>query len=386
MSPRIQGSVISLITGWIRKSLLWVIFFAFLSVFGSHELLGVQRLAGGILRGPFLQSVTTDSVWVVWDTATPSSARVEYGATPELGQVLEDQASVLHHELQITGLMPYTRYYYRVVNGTAPSTFRTAGKPDQDHFRFAVLGDTRDGGQAHRDLIAQMVKAEPDFVIHTGDMVGAGSVPVLWNEFFQIEAPLLRMAPFFPTLGNHEEDDLPRINSLYFDIFHLPGNERWYSFDYGNAHFICLKTDGFPGGAAVPDDDQMAWLENNLAHNRLPWRFVFFHVSVFTSHAEDGLELLMRKRLTPILELYHISGVFTGHDHSYERLLVNGVNYIVAAAGGAPLYPFTTHEAGSQASAQDNVFTVIDVSGTRLTGQTIDRQGKVIDTFSWIDG
>ena len=30
--------------------------------------------------------------------------------------------------------------------------------------------------------------------------------------------------------------------------------------------------------------------------------------------------------------------VFSGHDHDYERSLINDVTYIVSGGGGAPLY------------------------------------------------
>ena len=31
--------------------------------------------------------------------------------------------------------------------------------------------------------------------------------------------------PFITTIGNHQRD-----NVYYYDAFHLPGNEHWYSF------------------------------------------------------------------------------------------------------------------------------------------------------------
>jgi hypothetical protein len=48
--------------------------------------------------------------------------------------------------------------------------------------------------------------------------------------------PRLRLSP---TLDNHEGN-----SEHYFDLFYLPGNERWYTFDYGNARFACLQVDG----------------------------------------------------------------------------------------------------------------------------------------------
>jgi hypothetical protein len=39
-----------------------------------------------------------------------------------------------------------------------------------------------------------------------------------------------------------------------------------------------------------------------------------------------------------VFETYGVDAVFTGHDHLYERSLYNGITYIVAGGGGAPLY------------------------------------------------
>jgi hypothetical protein len=188
-------------------------------------------------RGPFLQSVTPCSIWVVWETTSPTAGVVEYGLDPELGHVVKENMSVLHHEVQLTGLKPYTNYYYRVDEGEI-SKFRTAAAPDSSGFRFVVYGDTRSGDRVHRAMIRQMVDLTPDLILHTGDLVENGKAVSEWNRFFQIEAPLLRIAPFYPTLGNHEEYDQNHIDHPYLDIFHLPGNELWYTFEYGNVRFI----------------------------------------------------------------------------------------------------------------------------------------------------
>ena len=331
-------------------------------------------------RGPYLQSVTSDSVWVVWDTTRPVIGNVAYGLTSNLGQVAVEVKDSLHHEVQLMGLEPYTAYYYRV-DGGQTTTFRTAADTDQTAFRYAVFGDTRGSSSIHRAIVKQIVKSSPDFVIHTGDLVESGRFKSEWDRFFQIEAPLLRMAPFFPTLGNHEDHDRIRFDSHYSDIFHLPGNELWYAFDYGNARFICLKADGYPVNEYFPDEEQLAWLEQQLAANDAPWLFVYFHIGVFTSREEGFLELGLRERLVPLFERYGVDAVFMGHHHSYERVIVNGVTYIVTAGGGAGLYDLEQPEPGSQVAARVHHYVVVDVYGDRLSGTAIDRDGQVIDRF-----
>ena len=343
----------------------------------------IYIVAQGILlprRGPFLQSVAPDSVWVVWDTLGPGRGWVEYGTTPALGQMVQKKQEARHHELQLGGLQPYTVYYYRVDGGRI-ARFRSAAAPDQTSFRFAVYGDSREGAWTHRMIVSQLQKTRPDFVIHTGDLVEFGDCKACWDEFFSIAAPLLRSAPFYPTLGNHEDDQSPFAGSAYLDTFHLPGIERWYAFDYGDARFISLKADGYPAKVYFPVQEQMDWLEQELANNDKPWLFVFFHVSVFTSTGEDFLETGLRQRLVPLFERYGVDAVFMGHKHGYERVVVNGVTYITTAGGGAPLYDLRQPEPGSQTAARAYHFMLIDVSGEQLRGQAIDREGRVIDSF-----
>lgn len=371
-----------------------------LSRFGRHLLCGVGAallLAGAVWlaafwidshrlrRGPYLQSVTPDSVWVVWETSRPSASRVEYGLSPALGQVVSDERAVTHHAVQLVGLEPYSLYFYRVGGGRV-SQFRTAAPPEQTSFRFVVFGDTREGRSVHRAIVNRIVDVAPDFVIHTGDMVESGAAAPCWDDFFWIEGPLLRSVPFYPTLGNHEDDGAPNVQTLYFDIFHLPGVERWYSFDYGNARFISLKADGYPVDTYFPDQEQLDWLESQLASNTQPWTFVFFHMGVFTSRSEDFLETGMRSRLVPLFERYGVDAVFTGHNHGYERIEVNDITYITSAGGGAPLYDFADPEPGSQVAAHAFHFVLLDVAGDRVDGQAVDSHGEILDRFVLTSG
>ncbi len=340
---------------------------------GSHHL----------QRGPYLQSVTPNSIWVVWDTAEPSTGRVEYGLSPALGQVINDEQALTHHAVQLVGLEPYSLYSYRVDDGEV-AQFRTAAPAAQTGFRFVVFGDTREGVSTHQAIIDRILDVAPDFVIHTGDMVEFGDCAACWDDFFRIEAPLLRSAPFYPTLGNHEDDQSPYAQTYYFDIFHLPGVERWYAFDYGNARFISLKADGYPINIYYPDQEQLDWLENQLATNTKLWTFVFFHWGVFTSRGEDFLETGMRSRLTPLFERYGVDAVFMGHNHGYERIKVNEITYLTSAGGGAPLYDMADPEPGSQVAARTFHFVLVNMNGDHLDGQAIDNEGKIVDRFELI--
>ena len=72
-----------------------------------------------------------------------------------------------------------------------------------------------------------------------GDLVENGTKSDQWDQFFKDAQPYLQTSVLWPSLGNHE-----RNAGEYFDIFHLPGNEHWYSFDAGPCHFVILDSNG----------------------------------------------------------------------------------------------------------------------------------------------
>lgn len=53
---------------------------------------------------------------ITWDTEVPSSSRVEYGTADSLGSVIESPSLTTSHSIILTGLQPFTKYYFRVVS------------------------------------------------------------------------------------------------------------------------------------------------------------------------------------------------------------------------------------------------------------------------------
>jgi len=338
----------------------------------------VSPPAATLTRGPYLQRVTSDSIVVAWETDRTSHGEVAYGETETHGARASSPAVGAHHAVTLTGLAPYTLYHYRVESGGAPlsgdATFRTAPEPDQARFTFVALGDTRTQHRVHQAVVERIVGLTPDFVLHTGDLVADGGSADAWETFFEIERELMAYAPVFPTLGNHE-----RKSREYFDLFYLPGNERWYAFDYGNARLVCLQVDGT--AHFTPQSEQYAWLEETLAANTQRWLFVAFHVPPYTSAAGGRLEGVVRETLTPLFERYGVDVVLNGHQHNYERNEVNDVTYVVTAGGGAPLYAAVEREPTQAAFALAHHFVLLRIDGSRLQGTAISSTGEVLDEF-----
>ncbi len=343
--------------------------------------------AAAIVRGPYLQDVAPGSIWVAWDTDQASTGWVRFGAAPAMEQVAIESQSGTHHAVKLAGLADDTQYFYQVGGDESPASFLSAPAPGAEKFSFAVLGDTRANPDVHAAIIQRIAGSHPGLVLHTGDLVDDGSIAWEWDAFLKIEAPMMRTAPLYPTLGNHEG-----ASPLYFQIFHLPGNGQpgngeprngeWYAFDYADARFIVLRADSYAPANFAPGREQRAWLESQLASATGKWIFVSFHVPLHTSFSEDPSEVNLRNALAPLFEKYGVTAVFSGHIHSYERVLANGVTYIVTGGGGAPLYPLAVREPGQQAASLSYHYMLFTADGDTLAGQAIDVNGKVIDSFT----
>jgi hypothetical protein len=342
------------------------------------SLLGVA-LGLSLTRGPYLQNATPTSMIIVWLTDSAGTSEVEYGETASYGSSVTDSNVVTQHAVTLSGLSPYTLYHYRVkTDGTVLSsdaTFRTAADASRDSFVFAAMGDHRNNPSAHLSVVQRVIAINPDLCVDTGDLVGNGDNAGDWDpQFFTPEAGLMKSVCLFPAIGNHEG-----TAANYLAYFYLPtgsGSERYYSFDYGNAHFVALDTNiSYSAGSA-----QYIWFVNDITSTTKPWRFVYFHHPPYSS-SSHGSDLTVRAQLCPVIEANGVQIVFNGHDHDYERSYVNGVYYIVTGGGGAPLYAAGS-SSWTQASASAFHCCKITISGNNLSFEAIKPDGSSIDSFT----
>ena len=238
-------------------------------------------------------------------------------------------------------LTPDTVYCYDVKTGSAASErlgFRTApaagsGAP----VRFIAFGDSGGGGDDQTALRDQMATVPFDFMIHTGDIPYDGGTRAAFEQrFFGVYADYLKYFPVFPASGNHEYDSADA--APFREVFVLPENggpdgiERWYSYDWGDVHFVALDTER-------TGPVQAAWLDADLTANQLPWTIVYWHKPPFSS-GEHGSDGGARTYFVPILEKHQVPLVLNGHDHDYERTTPqNGVTYVVTGGGGVGVRP-----------------------------------------------
>ncbi len=253
--------------------------------------------------------------------------------------------------------------------------------------RFAVIGDFGQGNQAEADVASLVKSWNPDFIITVGDNnYPSGSAETIdanigqyYHEFiypyrgaYGDGADQLR---FFPTLGNHDVDT--DRGQPYLDYFELPGNERYYSFTWGPVFFLAINSDSREPDGVSPISTQAQWAQAELEKAESPWKVVYFHAAPYSSGYHGPVDW-MRWDFAG----WGASVVLSGHDHAYERLLVDGLTYIVSASGGGPIYDFLGAAEGSQFRYNDDYGAILATADAQqITLEFFNTKGERIDSF-----
>lgn len=329
--------------------------FTFLGLFSCH------LFAQHVIRGPYLQNAIKDAVTIKWRTDSLSNSRVSFGLTPgNLNQFVDSAGRVSDHTVRISGLQPYTRYYYSV--GTSLTTlaggdslhyFTTAPIPGTiQPIKIWVLGDFGRNNNPQRwvrdsYLNYREINRPADVWLWLGDNAyDIGTDLQYQTNVFDIYPDLFVNQCFWPTPGNH---DYYSVNNSgqpaqhtgpYYSIVEVPyqgeagglpsGGEMMYSFDYGNVHFVSLNSELGPW-ITTSQSPMTQWLEDDLQATTQPWKIVYFHQPPHTkgSHNSDNFwetnMIAMRNNIMPVVEANGVDLVLCGHSHVYERsFLVNG--------------------------------------------------------------
>lgn len=407
-----------------------------------------------LVRGPYLNSGTPESIVIRWRTSEAEVGELRFGTDAgNLTESITEEAATIEHELVVSGLNPATVYHYTIgIEGSSYHTpdgsyyFKTSPVPGStDPIRMWVMGDFGNGSQAQlavRDAyMNNFTSTHTDLWIWLGDNAyGSGTDEEYQLKNFDVYYEAQRNMVIWPCPGNHDYGSIDLSdNGPYYDIFTMPRNgeaggvpsnqERYYSFDYGNAHFVSLNTE-YLLDIALPGTAFQQWLEADLAANDKDWVIAFFHQSPYSKGTHDSDEnfsrpQFFRQNVLPILEQHGVDLVLTGHSHGYERsylinghygrsnswdpatMLVNGTNgnesegnayakytqgenankgavYAVVGCSGQKgsgnnelnhpvMYMSTEDYHGSM---------VIDLEGMELTARFIDTTGTTLDEFT----
>jgi hypothetical protein len=312
----------------------------------------VPLFAQQVVRGPYLQQGTPDSVVVRWRTDVPTDTAVRFGTdSGKLDKEAKTKWKTTEHVMILEGLTPSTKYHYAIGNAEktlggaeGAGSFTTSPVPGtRQPIRTWVVGDagTASSGGSNAGLQAKVRDAyynftgarHTDLFLMLGDNAYSNGTDAEYQiAVFDIYKDILRKSVVWPTLGNHDAGSAASItqSGAYYDMFTLPtlgqagglmsGTEAYYSYDYGNIHFICLDSEGTDRSV---DGAMLTWLKNDLAATKQDWIISYWHHPPYTKGSHDSNTekklVEMRTNALPILEAAGADLNLTGHSHSYER-------------------------------------------------------------------
>lgn len=256
-----------------------------------------------------------------------------YTAQVPFAKFLQGQAA----QLEIVGLQPNTRYFYRVVYRTPGSstilyrpeftfsTQKSVGTP----FTFVIQADPHLDEQSDTSVYKLCLKNQlednPDFMLDLGDILMSDKLrtpaKVVPRDTVTYRAHLMRRyyelvnhsVPLFITLGNHEGEAgwlangtannvavwgtldrkkyllNPEPNGFYsgdtVNFPHVGQRNAYYSWTWGDALFVVIdpywntkvKPDSLNGWRWTLGKIQYDWLKQTLEKSQAKFKFVFAH-------------------------------------------------------------------------------------------------------------
>ncbi len=275
-------------------------------------------------------------------------------------------------------------------------TYNTAPPINTSNFCFLGIGDSRSGLSVWNQISNLAHSKNTDFTIYNGDIVNDGNSNTDWDNWFSNGNNYIKNNLIYHSMGNHDANS----STKYSNTFELPqvnSSNLYYSFNYGNALYICLNSEN------PTSTTQYNWLVSTLQANQsATWKIVFFHRPFYTIGSHAGEMNSYFNTWWQAFDDYGVDLICNGHDHMYERtkpinrnISTTGpvTNYgsnpgegrcqIVCGGAGAPLYGGTPTNMIQKYQSKYN-FVEFCVNGNSLHGDVFDETNSIIDTFTLV--
>jgi hypothetical protein len=374
----------------------------FLKAIAATSSLAVAR-QGPFQRYPNVQNVSANGASISWTTRDPAASIVRLidpdGGTRSVPAQMREfdpfqtgmPAPYYQYTASVDHLEPGSSYTYQIYsNGQIlPEPFPNSLKfrtPGPGPFQFLHFADSGDGNDVQADLSTQMLGEEDiALVIANGDLAyDLSTCESIEANYYGMYREMMAKIPFFATLGNHEYYTSRAEPSLAARQTPTNGVRpadwgRYYSFDWGNAHFVCLDSNTPLAEAATGTGAMLDWLQRDLQATDKFWRIAIYHHPGYAvgKHQATVEVANVRKFIVPILEKHGVQLVLNGHEHTYQRtheLLAGkvvepnsgGIVHITSGGGGAWTYYVPPGELQA-ASIGDNHYVHASVADSTLT-------------------
>lgn len=259
---------------------------------------------------------------------------------------------------------------------------------------FAIISDFGQSGLGERQVADLVHSWQPQFIVTLGDNNypnGAeatidANIGQYYGDYIALKKgrtsayPTASSQKFFPALGNH--DWRARGAVPYLNYFDLPGNGRYYSVTRGPVALFILDSDPHEPDGTDATSKQAKWLEGQLRASQAPHKLVVMHHPPFSS-GHHGSSSWMQWPF----KAWGATLVLAGHDHTYEHVVMDGLDYLVMGLSGADRDRFKVACALPRASKDfcyDGNFGALEAhaDATSLTVRLITIDGRVQDTLT----
>lgn len=326
----------------------------------------------------------------------------------------DDGVTTYIHTAAVTDLKPGTAYEYRVGAGDKRSDWQSFHTAQGHDFKALIFPDSQSSDYSVWAATAQPAwqrNQDAQFFINMGDLVDNGQDHYQWNAWFDVVGDMIARIPVVPLLGNHETYDKDwkvRMPEAYLHLFALPRIDRekyqnqFYSFDYGDVHFVVLNTQSQELADFEPslDEDEVAWFKEDMAKTTKKWKIVLMHKDPlqygFANRPEPREEGFSPEgRLwMPLFDQYGVDAVLSAHLHTYRdrghirnfQRDESGPLYLITGVAGNVQYPglWKQHSLDEYVAPQpetDNYMT-LEATDDSLTFRSFLPDGQLLEEKS----
>ncbi len=186
-----------------------------------------------------------------------------------------------------------------------------------------------------RDFVARMNTVDrPDMIVNLGDVIedeNAERDRERYQRFVDILGGAQARVVHVP--GNHDQMHLPDEELLRL----THEKSLWRSYDVESFHFVVLCTRYVPRRSVHLPEDQIAWLESDLASTTKDTIVLVHHpLCEMDTHGNRWFEkqphvcrVAERRRVREVLEKSgRVRAVFNGHAHWNYVSVINGIPYV----------------------------------------------------------
>lgn len=241
-------------------------------------------------------------------------------------------------------------------------------------FNFVAAGDWGCDSKAH-DTVNNMQNKSPEIILALGDLSYQKSA----NCWFEMMSQLLNKTKI--VFGDHEYNfkNSTRLDQ-YLQNFNL--SKQYYSFDYGNVHFLAMSSEVPFDKKSKQYDFVRSDLKSASENKSINWIVAYIYEMLYSSPTFHKTTDNLRDIYHPIFDKYGVDLVLQAHSHNYQR------TYPIKYNEDNVSSPIIANKSeGDYTNPDGRIFAVVGTGGADLhnfTGQApfVDRQ---FQRFGFLD-